>query len=50
MTKYYEEPVVTVRKYGVTQNIFTSGIHDGDDFELDSDDSSDGESFFADGE
>ena len=53
MTKVYDEPIVNIRKYGVTQNIFTSGLHDGDEIILDSEGSSDStnaDNFFADGE
>jgi hypothetical protein len=49
MIKYYEEPVVNIRKYSVVSNIFTSGPGEGDDFELDSIDPKDNaDNFFAD--
>ena len=49
MIKYYEEPVVNIRKYSVVSNIFTSGPGEGDDFELDSiEPTNDADNFFAD--
>ena len=51
MTKYYSAPELEIRRYAIEEEqIFTSGVHDGDDFELDSDESggATADSFFAD--
>ncbi len=53
MSKFYCEPIIEIRKYRLTDSVFTDsdpGLHDGDDYELDSidDSNSDVDSIFVD--
>ena len=51
MRKDYSEPMLEIRKYAITPDIFTDsdpGLHDGDEFELDAVDDGEIEDVFAD--